>query len=164
MGYPMMSGQWPTHQPAQQLQSGMPWADDMEVDNKDQPQPPPTRPPMGRQEGLPSKKKIKGRRRATPKDEEGSEAQDIYQDIEEEHSILLNSLEHESVGHIVAREAVMNPSVALAFSQLTTIIDDLRHNLEWANNACRQAENQLVIAQRKRLATPRSPQQGEDNN
>jgi len=119
---------------------------------------------MGRQEDLSSKKKTKGRCRATPKNEEGSEAQDMYQDVEKEHSILFNSLEHEGIGCIVAREAVMNPSAALAFSQLTTIIDDLRRDLEWVNDACQQAENQLVITQRKRPVSLQSLQQGEDDH
>ena len=79
----------------------------------------------------------KGRHRATPRDKEGDEPRDRYREVEEEHSSLLNLLEREGVGRIVAREAVTNPSAVLAFSQLTTVMDDLRCDLEQANDARR---------------------------
>jgi len=125
MGYPLMSGHWPTHQTAQQPQFGTTQVDDMEVDNEDRPQPPPTRAEKGRKEAPPSRKMAKGRRRATPRDEEGDKPQDRYREVEEEHSSLLNLLEREGIRHIVAQEVVTNPSAVLAFSQLTTVMDDL---------------------------------------
>ena len=67
--------------------------DDMEVDDEDRPQPPPTRAEKGREEALPSRKMAKWRRRATPRDEEGDEPWDRYREVEEEHSSLLNLLE-----------------------------------------------------------------------
>ena len=131
----------------------------MEVDDEDQPHHlPPSQPQMGRQEGPLSKKKTKGKHKATPKDEEGD------QEREEEHEHILNALECEGIGHIVAQDAVTNPSAVLLFSQLTTLMEDLRHNLERAHDACRQAENQLVISQKKCLASPRSPQHGETDH
>ena len=114
---------------------------------------------MGRQEGPSSKKKNKGKHKATPKDEDG------YRGREEEQEYILNALEREGIGRIVVQDAVTNPSAVLAFSQLTTLVEDLRRDLERAHDAHRRAENQLVISQKKCPASPRSPQRGEmDHN
>jgi len=67
--------------------------DDMEVDDEDCPQPPPTRAEKGREEAPPSRKMAKGRCRATSRDKEGDEPRDRYREVEEEHSSLLNLLE-----------------------------------------------------------------------
>ena len=106
----MMGGQWPANVLAQQLHTEMTRAEDMEVDDEDQPRHlPPSQPQMGRQEGPSSKKKNKGKHKATPKDEEG------YRGREEEQEYILNALECEGIGHIVAQDAVTNPSAVLAF-------------------------------------------------
>ena len=78
-----------------------------------------------------SKKKNKGKHKATPKDEEG------YRRREEEQEYILNALECEGIGCIVAQDAVTNPSAVLAFSHLTTLVEDLRRDLERAHDAHR---------------------------
>ena len=120
-----MGGQWPANVPTQQQHTETTRAEDMEVDDEDRPRHlPSSQPQMGRQEGPLSKKKNKGKHKATPKDEEG------YRGREEEQEYILNALEREGIGCIVAQDAVTNPSAVLAFSQLTTLVEDLRCDLE----------------------------------
>ena len=155
----MMGRQWPANVPAQQLHTETTRAEDMEVDNEDRPRHlQPSQPQMGRQEGPSSKKKNKGKHKATPKDEDG------YRGREEEQEYILNTLEREGIGRIMAQDAVTNPLAVLVFSQLTTLVEDLRHDLEQAHDACRRAENQLIISQKKCPASPRSPQRGETDH
>ena len=127
----------------------------MEVD--DHYRAPPRHPESGRQEGPSRKKKNKGKQKAPPTDHE----EDDHQGSDEDQASILATLEREGVGLVVARDAVRNPSAVLVFDQLTTTIEDLRRDLERANDARKRAENQLVATRGKRPASPPSPQQGE---
>ena len=88
----MIGGQWPVQQPIQQAQSGMTWADEMEVDNEDRSLPLSMQVNLGRPEGQPSKKKSKGKRNATPRSGGRKEFPKIYHEVEEKHQVLLNTL------------------------------------------------------------------------
>jgi len=75
---------------------------------------------------LSSRKKDKGRIKGTHRNKRREESLEAHWGVEKEHCVLLNILEHEGVGYIVAQEAVMNLLAVLAFRQLTTIMEDLQ--------------------------------------